>query len=305
MLPIWDLNGGSRGGDGFRLQGVEFDGYIGIADATDSVHLAWQILPHRSAAVNPASSSVTLAGGTGTLDLSNATGAVAGRVDLFSLLGKSGKIPNKFLPDPGDNFAVVDLRAVGARLVSIGGGAFGVQFAVNTFGQRAHPNYPAEFDVYIDRNRDGVFDFVVFNRENGTFGSTGQNVTAVFNLATGAASIFFFTDADLDSGNAILTAPLSALGLTPGTQFDFSVFAFDNYFTGNLTDAIQGMTYTLGSPRFVGSGIPASGVPAGGSSTLTIDAVPGGDVASPSQTGLLLMLRDSKSQQEASSILVF
>jgi subtilisin family serine protease len=304
-LPIWDLNGGSRGGDGFRLQGVEFDGYIGIADATDSVHLAWQILPHRSAAVNPASSSVTLAGGTGTLDLSNATGAVAGRVDVFSLLGKSGKIPKKFLPDPGDNFAVVDLRAVGARLVSIGGGAFGVQFAVNTFGQRAHPNYPAEFDVYIDRNRDGVFDFVVFNRENGTFGSTGQNVTAVFNLATGAASIFFFTDADLDSGNAILTAPLSALGLTPGTQFDFSVFAFDNYFTGNLTDAIQGMTYTLGSPRFVGSGIPASGVPAGGSSTLTIDAVPGGDVASPSQTGLLLMLRDSKSQQEASSILVF
>src|SRR2546427_8304616 len=38
---------------------------------------------------------------------------------------------------------------------------------------------------------------------------------------------------------------------------------------------------TLGTPRFVGSGIPASGVPAGGSSTLTINAVPGGDVASP------------------------
>jgi len=305
LLPVWTLNGGSRGGDGFRLQGVEFDGYIGIADATDSINVAWHILPHRAAAVSPAATSVTLVGGTGTLNLSNATGAVAGRVDTFSLLGTSGKIPPPFLPDPGDNFAVVDLRAVGARLVGIGGGAFGVQFAVNTFGARSHPNYPAEFDVYIDNNLDGVFDYVVFNRENGTFASTGQNVTSVFNLATGTQVIFFFTDADLDSGNAILTARLVDLGLMPGTQFGLSVFGCDNYFTGACTDAIQGMTYTLGTPRFVGSGIPTSGVPAGGSSTLTISAVPGGDLTSPSQTGLLLMYRDSRSQQEASPILVF
>jgi hypothetical protein len=229
---------------------------------------------------------------------------VAGRVDSFSLLGTSGKIPNKFLPNPGENFAVIDLRAFGARLVGIGGGAFGVQFAVNTFGQRAHPNYPAEFDVYVDNNRDGNPDFVVFNLENGAFGSSGQNVTAVFNFATGTSTAFFFTDADLDSANAILTAPLSALGLTPGTQFDLMVFGCDNYFTGVCTDAIEGMTYTLGTPRFFGSGVPASGVPAGGSSTLTIDAIPGGDVASPSQTGLLLMLRDSKSEKEASQITV-
>ncbi|PYT36085.1 MAG: hypothetical protein DMF52_08565 [Acidobacteria bacterium] len=258
----------------------------------------------RSAAVTPASHDVTLVGGTGSLALSNATGAIAGRVDSFSLLGTSGKIPNPFLPNPGDNFAVVDLRAVGARLVGIGGGNFGVQFAVNTFGARSHPNYPAEFDIYIDNNRDGDPDFVVFNAENGAFGSSGQNLTAVFNLTTGTSAAFFFTDADLDSANAILTAPLSALGLTPGTQFDVSFYAFDNYFTGALTDFIEGKTYTLGVPRFFGSGVPPAGVPAGGSSTLTIDAIPGGDAASPSQTGLLLMLRDSKSEREASSITV-
>ena len=302
-LPAWTLNGGSRGGDGFRLQGVEFDGYIGIADATDSIHVAWHVLPHRAAAVTPASTSVTLTGGAGTLDLSNG-GALDGRLDVFSLMGTSGKIPPRFLPGPGDNFAVIDLRAVGARLVSIGGGAFGVQFAVNTFGARAHPNYPAEFDIYIDNNRDGAPDFVIFNLENGSFGATGQNVVEVFDLKKKTGSIFFFTDADLDSANAILTAPLSALGLTPSTQFDFSVFGCDNYFTGACTDAIEGMTYTLGAPKFVGSGIPASGVPAGGSSTLTINAVPGGDVASPSQSGLLLMHRDNKGQ-EASSITVF
>jgi subtilisin family serine protease len=308
-LPTWTLNGGSRGGDGFRLQGVEFDGFIDIADSTESVHLAWQVLPHKSAAVTPASQDVTLVGGTGSLSLSNAAGAIAGRVDVFSLLGTSGRIQKRFLPGPGDNFAVIDLRAVGARLVCIASSgstctAFGVQFAVNTFGQRSHPNYPAEFDIVIDNNRDGTPDFVVFNVENGTFASTGQNMTAVLDIAADTATAFFFTDADLNSANAILTAPLSALGLTPGTQFDFSVFAFDNYFTGFLTDAIEGKTYTLGTPRFVGSGVPAGGVPAGGGSTLTINAVPGGDVASPSQTGLLLMYRDSSTEREASAITV-
>ncbi|MGH7463186.1 MAG: S8 family serine peptidase, partial [Longimicrobiales bacterium] len=273
-LPIWTLNGGSRGGDGFRLQDVEFDGYVSIADSTDNVHLAWQILPHRAAEVTPASDSVTLSGGAGTLALSNAGGAVDGRVDVFSLLGTSGRIPPPILPEPGDNFAIIDLKSVGARLVSIGGGAFGIQFAINTFGERAHPNYPAEFDIFIDANRDGTDDFVVFNLENGGFAATGQNVVAVGPLPSGPFTVLFFTDADLNSGNAILTAPLSAIGLTPGTQFDFSVFAGDNYFTGLITDAIVGMTYTAGTPRYVGSGVPASGVPAGGSNTLTIQAVP-------------------------------
>jgi hypothetical protein len=109
------------------------------------------------------------------------------------------------------------------------------------------------------------------------------------------AGPFFFNDADLDSGNVILTAPMAAVGLTASTKFDFSVFAFDNYFTGFLTDAIEGMTYTPSTPKFVGSGIPTSGVPAGGSSTLTIQSVAGGDTASPSQTGLLLLYRDAKS----------
>jgi subtilisin family serine protease len=302
-LPIWTLNGGSRGGDGFRLQGVEFDGYISIADATDNVHLAWHILPHRAAAVTPASTSVTLSGGSATLNLSNATGAVDGRVDVFSLLGTSGRMPPPSLPGPGDNAAVIDLKSIGARLVSTSFGP-GVQVAVDTFGTRSHPAYPAEFDVYIDSNRDGTPDAVMFNTENGGFAVTGQSVIAAGPLPSGPFTAFFFNDADLDSGNAILTAPLSALGLTPGTQFDMSVFGCDNYFTGLCTDAITGKTYTANTPRYVGSGVPLSGVPAGGSSTLNISAVPGGDVASPSQTGLLLMYRDGRTQREADQIAV-
>jgi subtilisin family serine protease len=300
-LPTWNLNGGSQGGNGALLQGVEFDGYIDIADATDDIHLAWQVLPHKAAEVTPATTSVALSGGVGSLLLSHTGGARSGRVDVFSLLGISGRIPSPVLPQPGDNFAIIDLKSVGARLVSIGGGQLGIQFAINTFGVRAHPNYPAEFDIFIDTNRDGTDDFVVFNLEGGL---TGRNVVAAGPLPAGPFTAFFFTDADLDSGNVILTAPLSAIGVIPSTTFDFSIFAGDNYFTGVYTDAIVGMTYTAGTPRYFGSGVPAAGVPVGGSSTLTITAVPVGASASPSQTGLLLMYRDGRTQREADAITV-
>jgi hypothetical protein len=98
--------------------------------------------------------------------------------------------------------------------------------------------------------------------------------------------------------------PLSLLGLTPTSRFDFSVYAFDNYFTGELTDAIEDVTYTPAAPRFVAGGVPAAGVPAGGSSTLTIQEVPGGNAASPSQTGILLMYRDGRLKHEADAISV-
>ena len=180
----------------------------------------------------------------------------------------------------------------------------GVQFGIATNRPRSHPNYPAEFDVFIDTNRDGVFDYVVFNSENGGFAATGQNVVSVFNLKTNTAVTRFFADADLDSSNFIGTVLLSDLGLTPTSQFDFSVFAFDNYFTGASTDSIEGMTYTPALPRFTAAGVPASGVPVGGTSVVTVQELAGGDLASPSQTGLLFLYRDGVNKKEASIIKV-
>jgi hypothetical protein len=69
-----------------------------------------------------------------------------------------------------------------------------------------------------------------------------------------------------------------------------------------LTDAIENMTYTPATPRYVASGVPSTGVPAGGKSTLNIQAVTGGDAASPSQLGFLLLYRDAKPQNEADTI---
>jgi hypothetical protein len=125
----------------------------------------------------------------------------------------------------------------------------------------------------------------------------------VVNLATNAASAFFFADADLVSGNIILTAPLSAVGLTPASKFRFGVYAFDNYFSGFLTDAIENMVFTGGTPRFTPA-VASAALAAGGSAPLPITSNPAGATASPSQTGLLLMYRDLKLGSEADAVTI-
>jgi hypothetical protein len=291
-LPAWTLNGGSQGGNGPLLQSVEFDGYVTLSDGGDSISLPWHVLPQKSSDIYPSSTTVA-AGGSVTLQNK---GAAPGTVSVFSLTGTSGRVPVSTYPDAGDNYAVVDLKAVGVRQAGSN-----LQFAIHTFGERAHPNYPAEFDVYIDTNNDGTADFVAYNLENGSFATSGQNVVGVVNLATGASGIFSFTAADLNSANAVLTVPMSFLGITPASKINFSVYAFDNYFTGYLTDSVENMTYTPGTPRFTAADVT---VPAGGSTPLPVQSVAGGNAASPSQSGLLLFYSDGRRQNEAQTIRV-
>jgi subtilisin family serine protease len=323
-LPIWTLNGGSLGGAGELLNTVEYAGFLGFTSGAENVHIPWHILPHKAANVTPASSSVALNGNPANLSLSNVTGAVNGLVDAFSLTGTGTQFPASVLPAPGSDFAVINLRAVGVRLVCLDNAcaALGAQFAVTTFGQRSHPDVPAEFDVLIDVDGDGIPDLDIFNGDIGivTTGTafSGQNAVFVADLAAGTASgPFFYTVADLDSANAILTVPLSALQTAAGlklnfsTPFTFSVLAFDNYFTGNLTDLIGPMAYELDMPQFYAASDELS-VPAGSSAPLTI--VPNNAAnpffsgpyngMSPSQTGLLLMYTDGKVAREVDPITV-
>lgn len=312
-LPFWNINGGSQGGNGARLDGLEVDGYLSLTSGGETLSLPWQVLPHRAAALR--TGDEVRAGGF--LNVFN-TGAADGTVEVFALTGRSSRIPQSQLPLPGQNFAVIDLRAVGARAVSAAAPNDSLQIGISTNGARAHPNYPAEFDVYIDANRDGAPDFVIFNAENGGFGVSGQNVVFVFDLSKPQSATnpraFFFTDADLQSSNAILTAPLAAMGMTADTQFDFVVAACDNYFTGLCTDAIGAldpvtgalvapMTFTPSRPRFAAS-TDELVVPVQGVDSLSVTAVAGGAQASPSQTGFLLLFRDSDPRQESQAVRV-
>jgi hypothetical protein len=325
-LPVWTLNGGSQGSNGELLNTVEYAGFLTFTAGPETVHIPWHILPHKSANVQPASNSVTLSGNPTNLNMTNTGGAVGGLVDGFSLTGVGTQFPASVLPAPGADYAVINLQAVGVRLVCIAGGmtctSYGVQFAVNTFGQRSHPDVPAEFDVLIDVNGDGVPDLDIFNGDIGfeTTGTafSGQNGVFVADLAAGTATgPYFYTIADLDSANAILTVPLSALTTSTGlklltsTPFTYSVLAFDNYFTGNLTDSIGPMAYELDMPQFyvatteftaaANVSTPVTVVPNNAANPFMSGAYNGN---SSSQTGILFMYTDGKVGQEASMVAV-
>jgi subtilisin family serine protease len=317
LLPVWTLNGGSQGNNGELLNTVEYAGFLTCTSGPETVHIPWHILPHKSANVQPATTSLALGGNPANLSITNTLGALGGLVDVFSLTGVGTQFPASVLPAPGSDFAVINLQATGVRLVCLTATnpctSLGAQFAVNTFGQRSHPDVPAEFDVLIDVNHDGVSDFDIFNADIGqeTTGTlSGQNGVFIQDLAAGTASgPYSYTIADLDSANAILTVPLSAmvtaggLKLLPSTSFTYLVLAFDNYFSGNLTDLIGPMTYELDMPQVFAASSEFT-APANSSTALSIFPSSPYNGGSPSQTGLLLMYTDGKAGLEASIVKV-
>ena len=140
---------------------------------------------------------------------------------------------------------MVDLKSVGVRTVGTN-----LQFAISTYGRRAHPLYPGGLEVDIDTNGDNVADWYVFQQELNGFGVTGQSAVYVQKAGTNTASAFFYNDADLNSGNVTFTIPMAAIGVGLGTTLTLDVYAYDNYFTDFLSDALLGMKFTPGSPRF-------------------------------------------------------
>ena len=283
-------------GDGTALNGPEFDGLIKAVAADETLHLGWTVLPERSADVSTPGSAKA----GSQITLSNASKALDGAVQVFGLTGTSPKMP-KPAPgapgSPGSNQAVIDLQAAGVRddvATDL------IQFALAGWQRQTVPLYPAGYEIDLDTNRDGTFDFAVFQQEAVGGGSSGQSIVIVQNLATGAAQTFFFTDANFDSATQVLSAPLSALGLTNGSTFDFRVLAFDNYFTGITTDAILGQTWTVGSPKFaLQGGAQALSVPAGRSLKVTVNR--NASAGETTSTGLLF-LYDNAATKDAQPV---
>ena len=96
-------------------------------------------------------------------------------------------------------------------------------------------------------------------------------------------------DADFASGNAVLTVPLAALGLSAGQSFTFTVVAYDDALSGLVTDAIGDMAWTVGAARYRVAEGDNGALPAGASATATVVAT--GETTLATQSGLLLQYR--------------
>ena len=315
-LRAWTPNSGPGGNNPAPLDLMEYDGYLNLdnvrssADNADPLHVAWHVLPRQSGDVETSSNPVKIKGvaadgplaglPVGTAKLRN-QGVGPADVDVYSLVGTSPNLPRSVR---GGNAPVIDLRAVGVQTFPVPAGfclddaSFVYTIAVNTWERTTLALAHNEFWVYLDTNQDGTDDYVVMNADaSGPLGlSDGRSLTWAFNLATGEGDAWFYTDHGTNDGNTILTICGDQIGMNAANFFQpmtMDVVAYDNYFTGLATDAIENIKVAPLGERYVGV-IGADGFLSGdidpfSSAKLTVGDF-GAAGTNPSEKGLLLVL---------------
>jgi len=257
---LWgsDITRGYNGYNGYSFDQVEVDGYLYVdkivgTSSTGYISVPFHVLPKAVADVSAAKTAAD------KVTLTNAGPYVDADVTTFALVDQSPDDYNYVIGDcasiglaPGCNASPVDLKEVGiAWEPTYEDLYFGITVwdAPYRAGQ-----YPAEFDIYLDVNRDGTDDYVIFNGES-TFGD-GRSLVLFRRLypSPGPLSAYYYTASDFDSNNYILPFPAGLLGITPDKKLGFQVFAFDAYFTGDLWDMSPAdgsyNRYTPSAPRF-------------------------------------------------------
>jgi hypothetical protein len=306
------MNSGSQGANPDVLTLMEYDGYISFdnGDASDdSMHVAWHVLPRLSGDVK-GSANVKIGKSVGefgvpvgTTNLKN-VGVGTASIDGYSLVATSPDLPEGGI---GEQSPITDIRAVGVQTYPVPAGycsaspSFVMGIAINTWERQTHANAPNSFFVDLDVDGDGEYDFEVYNLD--VAGSTladGRNLTWVYNFATGTSSAFFFTDHGTNAGNTVLLFCGEQIGMDQAdffTPITADVGAYDLYFTGNVTDFVEGIEFApLGErffPVFGADGYGSGDIAPGGSTTMTVhDFGPTG--TNPSETGVMLVLDASR-----------
>jgi subtilisin family serine protease len=151
-----------------------------------------------------------------------------------------------------------------------------VYFGVATYGDWATPN-AVEFDIYIDTNKDGVDDFVLFNYDLSRAGGgdpTDVLVTVLCPLGPGGCSAQDFLNG-LDAGSIntvpyntnVMVLPVFAadLGLTAANStFNYQIVSFsyalqDAEENLEVVDVSPWLSYNAGKPGLdLSDGVPGS-----------------------------------------------
>jgi len=314
-LPAWNTNSGLYGADGPRLAALEYGGFVTLTDSADRLSLPWQILPQKAHRALVSKSTYKL--GTASPVITNSPSSLPAPVNIYALTGTSPRLPAGSYPAAGESFTVTDLQNVGVRVINAPAPTGPVlEFAITTWSRHTHANFPSQFVVNIDVDGDGQPDWFLYNQRAST--TDNRNVTFLQGLTWPNGVGTFYTTTDFNSSNTVLQVPLNRIGLTvPPTPssaavpnplplnhpITFSVDAFDDYFTGNLTDSVGPMTYTPGEPKYtVGGSLGSGSVPAGSAVSLPITST--GLNSSPDQIGILLLFTNGRTNYESKAITV-
>ena len=280
LLPGNFMNSGSQGANPLALNANEFDGYLTLDDGTQPIHLAWHVLPRKSSELN-ARQVLNLGAGQDEISLRN-NGVGAAQNDAYSLVAVSDQQPTG---ERGGQSPTPDIRAVGVNTYPVSAGfcsanpSFIWAFAVNTWEPQSHL-LPVSHQVLLDVDQDGIYDYVVLNRDLSGLGgvSDGRQVAWAVNLTTGSASAFFFAEHATNTGNTVLLICGEQIGLTGtdmlSTNVNMAVVAQDFYF-GGPGDEVDGLTITPLGERYFGVPEDIAGKSNGSMTVVDFGAFPG------------------------------
>ena len=259
------MNSGSQGANPATLTTNEYDGYLVLDDGKQPIRLAWHVLPRKAARVLPTTTAVVPGAFPQVVGLNN-TGAGTAQNDAYALLALS---PNQPEGGSGAQSPTPDIRAVGINTFPVPAGfcsanpSFLWAFAVNTWERQQHL-LPVSHQIQLDTNRDGVVDYIVLNRDASGLATItdGRQLTWVVNVATGAASAFFFAEHSTNTGNTVLLACAEQMGMGAADlltrRVNMSVVAQDFYY-GGPGDVVSGLTVTPLGERFAGTANDVAG----------------------------------------------
>ncbi len=280
-LKAWPFTSGSTFANGALLTDVEYDGFVTLtADDGEVINLPWHFLPRQAADVM-VEDAVAAGPATFIVPLMNSS-MVDGEVEVYPLFDVSPRI--EVAPTAWDVLPA-DLKYVGADVIPWDVGENLLLFPITTWTDRSHP-ITVEYDVWIDVDQDGVDDYVAYNTTlNGT--ADPRAVSVLVDLAAGTATAQFFLDSTINSSTMVIPV------VVPDNDyaFNFQVFTFDSYFTGDLwdispADALSGVYHVFDAmfPAYTADDYSFA-VPAGGDVDSMLMAHPA--TKSPSQIGML------------------
>ncbi len=319
-LRAWALDSGAAALDARVLDRLEYDGYITLNDTRTHrddlhpLHLAWQVLPRLSGNVTAASTSLvadgTISGGDfDGLPAADTTltnhGVGTAHVDEYSLVATSPRLP---AAARGSNQPVIDIKGVGVQTYPVPAGYCGANasfvyaIAISDWERETIGSYPGVFEAFLDTDTDGTADYVVFNAPITGAGTTGdvRTLTWVQDLATDEATADFYADHGTNDSNIVLPFCGDQIGLDATAFFSpmaMDVGAFDGYYTGRLTDVVEGLTVAPLGERFFGlfDGTGQASGDIARSATGDLSIVDFGTVdTNPGESGVLLILNASR-----------
>lgn len=328
-LDAWSLdipdspNSGLNGANGAMLSAFEYDGYLLLVDtaagAPNSLHMPWHVLPRRSGKLE----TPTITRLDQTFPIRN-TGVGEALVFSYALLGTSPR--NETTPGLGENLPDIDLQHVGYATYPVGPGicsdapGYLLEFAFHNYARQSHANVPGAMTVFLDTDRDGLNDFMIYTYDTVANLTDGRNLTWVYNIRTGDEVAYYHTGHLLQSGTYLMTicdvqladldrpeeegGPLTAPALGQPIEASFGVS--DIYFTGTFFDEIGPVNFAPGGERYAALATRGSQVITSlpGNSAARMTIIETGSTTNLAESGVLLITGSAPEGNEARAITV-